>query len=188
MALFLAIQPAELSENPELQRLFSKFKRTLSDKGKETRWSSPHLWHVTLAFLGPVGHSQREGLLEWLERWEPTAQWRDLNLRFQGVGAFPEVDHARVLWVGVQKSQSLLDAQSELEAELRTLGFDLEDRSYQPHLTLARFRNAINVDDLVKLGGRKHFGDYKVNEILLLESVIQGNMPKYVPVFKKSLD
>lgn len=108
-------------------------------------------------------------------------------MRVSGLGAFPVVDQARVLWLGVSAGQEFLDLQASLAACVLRAGFILEDRPFRPHLTLARFRNPMSAVDLVGLGGRKHFGDYPVRELVLFESVLQGNIVKYSPVKRWSL-
>src|SRR5690606_37121122 len=115
-------------------------------------------------------------LKDMLERWTPDVS--QLRLRLQGLGAFPRPEEARVLWMGVQENQEFLSLQAELGESLAAAGFPQDAREYHPHLTLARFRNTISAADLVGLGGRKHFGDYPVKELILFESVLQGNILK----------
>lgn len=177
---FIAVVPEGLAENPVLKQLLGKMKRTVSDRESGVRWVAPSLWHVTLHFLGELEETKQKDLMNLLEGWKPNLQ--ALSLRMQGIGGFPASDQARVLWLGVQENQQLLDLQMELAEKLRERGFSFEERGYTPHLTLARFRNAKSITDLVGLGGRKHFGDYKIKEIVLFRSVLQGNIPKYEPV------
>lgn len=187
MAYFIAVVPEGLHENAELVRLYSKFKRTVANKHKEVRWVSPDLWHITIQYLGRLTVEQKEQVVKFLENLKVSKAWDDMELRIHNVGAFPEPTHARTLWLGVQRSQPLWDIKVELQASLKELGLSAEEREYIPHVTLAKFRNFMNAEDLVSLGGRKHFGDYKISEILLLESVIQGHMTKYIPVFRKRI-
>ncbi|MCC6138467.1 MAG: RNA 2',3'-cyclic phosphodiesterase [Bdellovibrionaceae bacterium] len=187
MACFIAVIPHGLQENNELRRLFSKFKRTIDDKGKEVRWVQPDMWHVTIQYLGDLNASKKSELIQFLESWEPPVEWQNMELRMHGVGAFPSEFTARVLWLGLQKNQSLLDARDSLNASLKALDFIEDEKEYTPHLTLARFRNLFNAKELTQLGGRKHFGDYKVDEIMLLESVVEGHMTKYIPLFRKQI-
>jgi 2'-5' RNA ligase len=161
--------------NHDLTTLLSKLKRTTREREVDLRWVAPSLWHITLAFLGEAA-----GSLDFLEEWRPGAG--ETKLRLAGLGAFPSNDHARVLWLGVSASKEFLDLQASLAERLTAAGFVLEDRPYRPHLTLARFRNPMSAADLVELGGRKHFGDYPVAELVLFESVLQGNVVKYTPV------
>ncbi|MBX3021965.1 MAG: RNA 2',3'-cyclic phosphodiesterase [Bdellovibrionales bacterium] len=179
---FLAVVPEGLKDNKELAQLLGKLKRTMRERDQEVRFTPPDLWHVTLYFLGEVP-AEETRLVKLLEEWSPPP----VTLRLQGLGAFPAPDQARVLRVGVQASQELLDLQADLGARLKGLGFPPDERGYAPHLTLARSRNLVSVTDLVKLGGRKHFGDYKIREVILFESVLQGNIIKYVPRWRKAL-
>ncbi len=182
---FIAVVPEGPQDNPELKQLMGKLRRTMSDREQETRWVPPDLWHVTLQFLGDVG-SQSERLREVFRTMSLPAVG-ELVLRLQSFGAFPASDEARVLWIGVQENQAFLDLQAQVASALVGNGFMLGDKEFKPHLTIARFRNPLNASELLKLGGRKHFGDYPIREVVLFESVLQGNIIKYVPVERRSV-
>lgn len=182
---FIGVQPSGLEENRELKTLIGKLKRTQSDRGQETRWTAPSLWHVTLFFLGEVSVEHLPEIISALTAWNPKPL--PLELRVQGVGAFPEPGHARVLFLGIQEDREFLELRADLARHLEALGFKDEERGFVPHLTLARFRNAIGVGDLVKLGGRKRFGDYAIGKITLFESALEGPNLKYIPKFEKPL-
>lgn len=187
MAYFIAVIPQNLKNNDELRRLMSKYKRTINDREKEVRWVPSDLWHVTIQYLGELNREDKNKVREFFKNWQPSAVWKNIEIRIQSVGAFPSVYQARVLWLGIKKNQSLLDAQDSLREDIEPLGLAHDDREYTPHLTLARFRNPMHASFLTELGGRKHFGDYKVTELLLLESVVEGHMTKYVPIERKLL-
>ncbi|MGE0527079.1 MAG: RNA 2',3'-cyclic phosphodiesterase [Bdellovibrionales bacterium] len=182
---FIAVAPYGLQENMELNQLMTKLKRTMSGRRQEVRWTPPNLWHITVHFLGTLTSEQGRRVQGLLEAWNPGVE--GLRLRLQGLGAFPDPAHARVLWLGVQENQEFLRLQRDLGKILAAEGFPPESRDYRPHLTLARFRNSIAVGKLLELGGRKYFGDYDVGEILLFESVLQGNILKYMPRYRKDL-
>lgn len=182
---FIAVVPEGLDENQDLKRLLSKLKRTVKEREMTVRWVHPSLWHVTLAFLG-TGSGDLDVVARKIKSWQAKAQAqaqvdesKPLHLRLTGLGAFPHPEQARVLWLGVQASQGFLDIQEELSGELRQAGFQLETRAFQPHLTLARFRNLSSLSNLVGLGGRKHFGDYPIRELVLFESNLENNIIKY---------
>jgi 2'-5' RNA ligase len=182
---FIAVVPQGLNENPALKQLMAKMKRTVSEREMEARWVHPDLWHVTLSFLGELEDDRKNDLYRAVGEWKPDI--RGIDLRMQGVGAFPAEDQARVLWIGVQENQELIDLQAHLARHLASQGFTLENRPFAPHLTLARLRNPQSVADLVQLGGRKHFGDYKISDAVVFESVLQGNIIKYMPQLRLPL-
>ena len=90
--------------------------------------------HLTLAFLGEVG---AERLAAAREAAPPGAS--RLRVRLDCVGSFRR---ARVAWAGALAPDAALVAlvalQSRLAQGLRDRGFELEDRPFAPHLTLAR--------------------------------------------------
>jgi 2'-5' RNA ligase len=183
---FIAVVPEGLKDNSDLKVLLGKMKRTLKDKEKAVRWMPPDMWHITLQFLGAMSEQELTLVYAALNSWKP--QIDKLELKVQGVGAFPDPQDARVLWLGVQNSQELQRLQVGLRAHLRTHNVDtVEDRPFLPHLTLARLRNLQSVADLVGLGGRKSFGEYKVAEVILFQSVLQQSMSKYIPLSRKRI-
>lgn len=183
---FIAIVPEDLKNNPDLKVLLGKMKRTLQDKERTVRWIPPEMWHITLQFLGELNDEELTRVYSALNSWAPRVN--GLELKVQGVGAFPDPHDARVLWLGVQNSQVLQGLQQGLQNHLRTFQVDtVEDRPFLPHLTLARLRNLQSVQDLVNLGGRKSFGEYGIAEVVLFQSVIQQQMSKYIPVSRKRI-
>lgn len=181
---FIAVVPEGLTENHELKSLLGKLKRTVKDRDQQVRWVAPDLWHVTLRFLGEL-HGDSARLREWFMNAEFGTF--DLTLRLQGLGAFPDVTAARVLWIGVAEDQALLDLQTKVSSMLDVEKFPPGEREFNPHLTIGRFRNPHHAGDLVALGGRKFFGDYKIKEVVLFESVLQGGIVKYSVVARRSV-
>ncbi len=178
--IFVAVSPGGIQENPELKQLLGKMKRTLNDREVEARWVRPDLWHVTTAFLGPLAEERRLLLLEALRRWKPNAS--DVELRLHGLGGYPTSEQARVLWVGVGENQEFLRLQSDLADFLSRHGFEITNRNFHPHMTLARLRHTQSLTDVIQLGGRKHFGDYPVREFIVFHSLLEGNILKYLPL------
>ena len=88
--------------------------------------------HLTLAFLGEV-ESARVPLLH---RIAGEVRGRRFRLALGRVGSFRR---ARVAWAGADEPPpQLIALQAELSRRLRENGFELEERDYSPHATLAR--------------------------------------------------
>jgi 2'-5' RNA ligase len=59
----------------------------------------------------------------------------------RGLGVFPQVKHPRIFWVGLTgNTQALQDLVFEIDVVLETMGFPPEEKTYHPHLTLARIK------------------------------------------------
>ena len=86
--------------------------------------------HLTLAFLGELEPGRLEGACA--VQLPATA----VRLAMDCVGSFRA---ARVAWAAMsQPSAALSGLQSHLSRELRSRGFELEDRAFSPHVTLVR--------------------------------------------------
>jgi 2'-5' RNA ligase len=100
------------------------------------RWVPPANWHITLKFLGSTS-ADRVPLVEESVGGIASAH-RRATLEVRGLGAFPSVERARVLWAGVDDPDAGLaalvrDLESGLAPEFRK-----EMRRFHPHLTIAR--------------------------------------------------
>jgi RNA 2',3'-cyclic 3'-phosphodiesterase len=97
-------------------------------------------WHLTTAFYGEVADDVAAELADRLSR--AAARTPPMSLQIRGAGTFPKQSvGARVLWAGVDGDVAGLTRLAErCVAAGRRCGLTMEDRSYRPHLTLARAR------------------------------------------------
>lgn len=100
------------------------------------RWVPPANWHITLKFLGATPADR----VPWVEESVGgiASAHRRATAGVRGLGAFPSVEKARVLWAGVDDPEAGLD---ELVTDLETglaPEFRKEMRRFHPHLTVAR--------------------------------------------------
>ncbi|HEY2168288.1 MAG TPA: RNA 2',3'-cyclic phosphodiesterase [Candidatus Angelobacter sp.] len=100
----------------------------------EARWARVEGLHVTLKFLGHVD----DAVVEQIKAALASIKSAPFEVRFEGVGFFPNPKAARVFWVGVDGGKSLPDLASTIDTTLERLGFAGETKTYHPHLTLAR--------------------------------------------------
>ena len=73
---------------------------------------------------------------------------RGIDITVKGLGWFPNPRRPRVFWAGIEGGESLRDLARATEHALAQLGVPVEERSYSPHLTLARIREAVPLDSL----------------------------------------
>ena len=114
------------------------------------RWVRPEAVHLTLRFLGG---STPEKLAEVGEiMTQVCGRHPPLTAQVGGLGRFPGGSRPRVIWIGVQESTGGLAAvQAELELRIANLGYPTEERSFHPHLTLARARREVSPSGLRQL-------------------------------------
>ena len=121
----------------------------------QPRWVSVGGLHLTLRFLGATPDTRQTELAEAVAA--ATRGVAPFRVALNGGGAFPTPERPRVLWLGIGEGQRELAALSgRLNDELHRLGWPLDDRPLQAHLTLARTDGVPGADEkarhLVELG------------------------------------
>jgi 2'-5' RNA ligase len=103
----------------------------------QAKWVNPSSIHLTLKFLGTVGAEKLDGIIRVMKK---SAQATGpFHLEIQGLGAFPNLRKAQVIWIGIKGDMDNLHSlQKSLEGGLAEEGFPPEGRPFTPHLTLAR--------------------------------------------------
>ncbi len=129
------------------------------------RWTAPASWHITLQFLGECSPAQCENLIASLRR----VQGAPVLISLEKLGCFE-----RVFLATVQRTPQLLALQQGVAAATVACGFPLENRPYQPHITLARSRETRQ--DLGQLANRlrtqSRFSGFAASEFLLYQSFL----------------
>jgi len=168
---FIAI---ELSE--EVREGLARLRRGLErDEHRFVKWVDPGAVHLTLKFLGNIPFRQVTDITRAIQ--EAVHGISPFHLEISGIGAFPNLKQVRVFWVGVFGEVDKLSLlQQNVDSMLGALGFAKEERSFVPHLTLARIRQGALPSE------RRSFGDLvgstifedkyriKVNAISLMKS------------------
>lgn len=104
------------------------------------RWVVPENYHLTLFFLGEIDDSRAAAVAARLGR--VFERHTAFALELEGGGCFPPRRPARVVWVGLAETSgraALGELQADAAAALREL-MGSDDRSFHPHLTVARCR------------------------------------------------
>lgn len=157
------------------------------------RWVRAEGIHLTLFFLGDVLISQIpaiEGVLATVARMA-----NPVTFTVGGVGAFPNLHRPGVIWVGVQESAGrLATLHKAVNIALADLGFQPEERSFKPHLTLGRVnRNAGSevsrrVGEAVGHFSLGQLGEETGRELILFRSELKSAGAEYTALRRFPLD
>ncbi len=122
-----------------LNGLIQALKREPALRAARVSWVKRENLHVTLKFLGEVAPDQVEELhLAAEAAWEG---FKPFSLELNLLGAFPNPQRPRVIWVGSSAPpQEIIRLYERLEEELEPLGFPPEGKPYTPHVTLGRVK------------------------------------------------
>jgi RNA 2',3'-cyclic 3'-phosphodiesterase len=148
MRLFTAIDiSAEVREN------LRAFVARLKPLAKLT-WSPVENLHITTKFIGEWPEKRLDEMKHALAKVRAGGA---IEISIQGIGWFPDQRRPRVFWAGVEASDALRSLAAATDTATTALGVPRENRSYSPHLTLARVREPIRLeklqDALAEMGG-----------------------------------
>jgi len=145
----------------------------------KARWMRAENLHVTLKFIGNVDARKLDAIRAALGE---VSAGGAVELRFRGVGFFPNEKRPRVLWAGIVASANLAPLAAELEARLEKLGIPRETREFAPHLTLARF-DPPGISEKLQSAARENtareFGAVSTGEFHLFESKTRPTGAEY---------
>ncbi|PYU04893.1 MAG: RNA 2',3'-cyclic phosphodiesterase [Acidobacteria bacterium] len=174
MRLFVALEiPAAVREN------LAALIRELRPLAPQAKWVRAEKLHVTLKFIGEVPAQKAGAIRAALARLRGEGM---LELRFRGLGFFPNEKRPRVFWAGIESGAGLAQLAAEIEASLAPLGIAPEERAFTPHLTLARFPTPGLPEELraaVRENNSRDFGELRATEFRLVESRLKPAGAEY---------
>lgn len=156
--------------------------RRARDAGADLRWVAPVNYHVTLAFLGWTGVEAIGRVCDALA--EAVAGEGRTTFRTARLGAFPSLDHASVLWAGIEDGAALTRLARSVGAAVAGLGFQVDSRPFHPHVTIARLRTPRAIREIVLPMAEQMFGDTRIEAVTLLESETKSEGSVYREVQK----
>ena len=135
--------------------------------------------HLTLKFFGDIDVEGIDLLGQKIS--DVVAQFDSFSIKIRGCGAFPNSNHIKVIWVGIEDDDVLRDLHDRLDAEFKKLGFEA-DRKFSSHLTIGRMKSARNKDKVksaIESFGDVEVGEMKVEKIILKKSTLKASGPIY---------
>jgi 2'-5' RNA ligase len=100
-----------------------------------------------MKFLGDIDEKDIEGMAEKLD--ELSQQYQPFSMSLDGMGAFPSLKRARVIWAAIDTDISgLRNLAASIDEMSASYGIAKEGRPFTAHVTLARLRepSMINLD------------------------------------------
>lgn len=133
-------------------------------------------WHLTLQFLGD--DADLYAIVSALDGFDVPGG----AVRLGGAGAFPNARRGRILWIGIAEGTDVLTRLANgVARQLAPLGFEPEDRTFLPHLTLVRCADATDLRAHVAALDAESFGaSWPVEELTVYESELRADGPRYI--------
>lgn len=183
--VFCAIELPENTRRLVLQHI-TDLRAAVPDA--KASWARDANLHLTMKFLGEIPQTSVTSFSAAVSR--SIAELASFSIQLSETGVFPKRGQPRVLWIGVNDaSGGLGELHAHLEAEALKAGFPREDRSFHPHLTVARLRNPRNTSELVEAHQQMEFEPVEilVDELLVIRSELSSSGSKYTVVSRHAL-
>ena len=169
--------------DPSVARKISEAQAELKSRLSGIRWVGLENLHFTLKFLGPIEETKEKLIAEALEK--AVQPFPRFAILARGVGVFPDIRRARVLWVGLE-GEKLAQLAAGVELALEPLGFAREKREFRPHLTIGRWRSFNRRPEALKIELEKwktcDFGQSWVDEVFFFQSMLKPEGAVYHPL------
>ncbi|NOU46190.1 MAG: RNA 2',3'-cyclic phosphodiesterase [Bacteroidales bacterium] len=173
--LFVAIP---IKPDPALIKLVDSLKSGL--RYDKISWVNTAQLHLTLKFIGETNES-----IDVFTAAMQAASYgiKAFDLEFDKTGIFGSAYKPRVIWIGSQQQNIMLNRLGEnMLNEMDAIGFKRDRQNFVPHLTLGRIREIINkpnFQQIIKSQPQQVFQKTEVSKIVLYESILQHNGPLY---------
>ena len=177
---------------PEIQRTrLGRLQSLLAPDLPETRWVTPDQFHLTLAFLGDVPDLDLAPVCRAVG--DAAKPFTRLTLNLQSLGAFPDPERPRTVWVGLAgpDQAGLINLQAAIAAGVAAVGYPAEGDRFTPHLTLGRLKGgkAGEVDVVKQVA---HFrtwsaGNFEATQVVTYASTIAPEGPTHMTLASSPL-
>src|SRR5712692_4969403 len=180
-----------LGMDESLQSFLSEIIHRAEQDLPDLRWVNPAGIHLTLAFLGELTDEQLAAAIGASEKAAQKAT--PFEYRLKGLGIFGSTSQPRVIWMGIEDLPSgqiqgspLQQLHRVLTKELELRGFVTEKRPFSPHLTLARNKRSLSLDEQQRLQRLLHSKKagasspiYGVKHLCVMKSELYRTGAKY---------
>ena len=176
--LFIAIK---INFSNDIIKILNETKKYFNNE--KFKWVNFDQFHLTLKFLGDTDTSFIPEITSNL--YNIASQIQPFNLNFKSFGVFKDFNNPRVLWIGIDKNESLVILHKLIEDALDTLGFEKEKRSFNPHLTLGRIKFLKNRKKLIGYilkHSKTEIESLQISEFYLIESILKKDGPTYIDI------
>ncbi len=166
-------------------------KKLKSHGSLPVRWTAAQNIHITLKFLGDIDERRlpelKTRLISAVQGVQP------FSLQVGKLGAFPNANRARIIWVGCQLEPAGFLLQKSVEEATLEMGFPREKRPFSPHLTIGRVNTTSSSQDLAALARLiretpvEWLGTQPVAGIRVYRSDLLPGGSRYTPLYDISL-
>ena len=149
------------------------------------RWQSDDQLHLTVRFIGEVDRHQARDVGAALG----AIHHPRFEISLAGINTFARRGQPETIWAGVAPHEPLKRLHEKVDRAVERVGFPPEQRTYTPHITLARLkRSSGSVGHLLEQSGGLRSEPFLVDSFSLYESKLTPEGAVYTAVNQYPLD
>jgi len=168
--------------DPKIQHSIEHVQNHLKKTYNDIKWVTPENAHITLKFLGDIDTKQVKSVKEAIANCTQKAKSFTVNL--SRLGAFPNSDHPRTIWVGLNDiKQRLSQIVESLDKELGKIGFQSDQKPFHPHITIGRIRFSKSINVLSQSTSNNEIFE-NCTQIISKITLFQSTLHKEGPIYK----
>lgn len=165
-----------------------RLKERCDAAGIRVRWVPPPNMHITIRFLGQVTEPMISAIKDVLE--PATRSIAPFEIQSVGLGAFPDLERARVVWAGGRcESGEVERLYTRVSQLLEDTGFPAEKRPFASHVTIGRIKSGRS-DGLATClaeDADSEFGTSTIRDLICYRSDLQPTGADYHSLWRLPL-
>lgn len=157
-------------------------------KNEKIKWVEEWNLHITVAFLGDTEENDIENICDKFS--EYLEGFNHFLLMVTGLGVFKNVNNPKTLWLGIEKSEDIKRLNNKIVEVMRSLGFNIQNKDFRPHITIGRtkfIKNRSDLKDLTERYNETEIDQLKIDEVYFYESNLTSKGPVYKVLRKFNL-
>ena len=181
--IFIAIK---VEPGPAFLKVYYSIKALLGNE--RIKWVEPANIHLTLSFLGDTMEDRIKVAGIMLN--QRCSGFGEFSFSLSGTGVFKNLHDPRVIWIGIDDYERLQELKFLINRGLADTGFSVDERTFNPHITICRIKN-LKAPDNLRLAVERYrdipIQTVNVKELILFESILKPTGPVYKPLVIVSL-
>ncbi len=164
----------------EIKGYFKNMLEPIINKEDTINWVKRENIHITLNYLGETDSEKIEEHASHIE--SVVNKFPPFRLGTTDTGIYPHANAPRVLWVGsAPYDLTLKSFKQKLDKELTHLGYRLDKRPFQPHITLARVKTISRKSSFIHkfLTVQVREFNFEVDTVLWMKSTLTPTGAEY---------
>ncbi len=176
--LFIATQ---IFLEPQFTDIYKQIREML--KHDKISWQNLQNTHITYKFLGDVQESKIPEILAQMEL--AVENILEFRIEINRVGIFGSRYEPKVIWMGVQENEMLMQLAKSIRLSMHRIGFEMTRENFVPHFTIGRIAKIHDkklLESTINKYQNIHIQSNIISKISLYESILHKTGAEHIEI------